>query len=243
MLFTTSWDDGYALDLKLADLLDAHGVKGTFYICPRKQHDALMLSESEIATLRERHEIGAHTLRHPKLTQVPAIEAKQEIEDSKAWVENSTGSPCSMFCYPFGDVNANVQDLVREAGFKGARTTKDLHFNIVYPLLMHTSLQVIPFPRRKSWSRWWHPLDPFGPLRVRYRRLRKLGIKAGCLKSWSDLAICLFDYAKETDQSFFHVWGHSREIEKYGMWNELEIFLKHVQESGVRCDVNSALIR
>lgn len=243
MLFTTSWDDGYALDLKLADLLDTYKAKGTFYVCPRKQHSAKMLSEEDIRNLCERHEIGAHTLRHPKLTQVPTVEAKQEIEDSKAWVEDCTGIPCHMFCYPFGDVNSNVAQLVTDAGFHGARTTKDLCFQHADALALPTSLQIMPFPRRRVWSRWWHPLDPLGPLRVRYRRLRKLGIKPRCLRSWTDLAICLFNYAKETNQPYFHLWGHSHEIEKYNMWNDVETFLKHVQKSGVECVTNSGVLR
>ena len=31
-LITTSWDDGNKLDIKVAELLDKYGMKGTFYI-------------------------------------------------------------------------------------------------------------------------------------------------------------------------------------------------------------------
>ncbi|MAE81174.1 MAG: hypothetical protein CMB80_00455 [Flammeovirgaceae bacterium] len=177
MLFTTSWDDGYKLDLRLADLLDQYDIKGTFYVCPRKQHDKDMMTNDEIALLRERHEIGAHTLRHSKLTEVSSVEAKEEIESSKQWVEQITGAPCKMFCYPYGFHNDEVIQLVRNAGFSGARTTERLQFTANDPFTMPTTLQVTPFPKRKTWSRWWHPLDPYGPLRVRKRELKKLGIK------------------------------------------------------------------
>ena len=70
MKFTSSWDDGYALDLKVAELLDTHGCKGTFYVCPRKQHEYTMMNTQEITMLGKNHEIGAHTLRHSKLTKI-----------------------------------------------------------------------------------------------------------------------------------------------------------------------------
>ncbi|MBT4120351.1 MAG: polysaccharide deacetylase family protein [Candidatus Peribacter sp.] len=242
MLFTTSWDDGYKLDLRLADLLDQYGCKGTFYVCPRKQHGNEMMTSEEVTQLRERHEIGAHTLRHPKLTEVSTVDAKTEIEESKAWVEQVTGAPCSMFCYPYGFYNDEIVQIVRDAGYKGARTTERLEFTTKDPFVMPTTLHVTPFPRRKTWSRWWHPLDPYGPLRVRRRILKQLGVAPKFQKSWLDLAIHLFDLGKETNQSVFHLWGHSHEIEKYGMWEDLEKFLAHVQKSNVECVVNSKAI-
>ncbi|MDA0376705.1 MAG: polysaccharide deacetylase family protein [bacterium] len=244
MVFTTSWDDGYKLDLRLADLLDQYGCKGTFYVCPRKQHELEMMTSAEIANLRERHEIGAHTLRHPKLTEVSAVEAKAEIEESKAWVEQVTGASCKMFCYPYGFVNAEVEQIVRDAGFIGARTTERLQLTIANPFLMPTTLQVAPFPKRKTWTRWWHPLDAYGPLRVQRKRLNQIGIKGQCLKSWLELAVCLFDTIHKSESTnqrinVFHLWGHSHEIEKYDMWEPLEKFLAHVQKAEVECVVNS----
>jgi len=71
MFFTTSWDDGYALDLRVAEILSTHGLTGTFYLSPQSQHRQTMLSADQIRTLGRTMEIGAHTLHHPKLTQIP----------------------------------------------------------------------------------------------------------------------------------------------------------------------------
>lgn len=242
MLFTTSWDDGYKLDLRLADLLDQYGIKGTFYVCPRKQHDKDMLTSSEIATLAEKHEIGAHTLRHSMLTEVSVAEAKEEIEQSKAWVEQITGIPCKMFCYPYGDWNTEIASMVEASGFIGARTTNILQFAAKMPYGIPTTLQVSPFPKRHTWSRWWHPLDPYGPLRVKRSTLNAIGINKQDRKDWLSLAKALFQKASEDQQSIFHLWGHSHEVEKYNMWEELEKFLAHVQQSGVTCMINSQVI-
>ena len=49
--------------------------------------------------------------------------------------------------------------------------------------------------------------------------------------SWMALAKYLYGYSKETNQPFFHLYGHSREIEMYGMWGELEEFLSYVHKN------------
>ena len=134
MLFTTSWDDGYALDVRVADLLSAHGCTGTFYVCPHGQHGAAMLTEDDIRRIARSHEIGAHTLTHPRLTRVPEVRASEEIQGSKEWVETATGAPCRMFCYPKGDCDARVRGMVETAGFAGARTVEALRFAADDPL-------------------------------------------------------------------------------------------------------------
>ena len=59
----------------------------------------------------------------------------------------------------------------------------------------------------------------------------QLGIKA------------LFHHAHDTGQPWFHLWGHSWEIEKYGMWGILETFLQWVStQPDVTCVPNSAII-
>lgn len=228
MQFPTSWDDGCALDLRIAEMLERCNLTGTFYVCPRSQHDATLLSEQEIRTLAERHVIGAHTLTHPRLTLMATAEVEREIQGSKQWVERVTGKPCQMFCYPYGDVNVAVRDLVMKAGFTGARTTEDFRFAAADPFLQPVTLQVSPFPWRRRFHPAWKILDPLGPLRHAWTRTRGIGLPLSAFTSWSALATALFENARRSGQPFFHLYGHSREIERYGMWKELERFLTHV---------------
>ncbi len=65
MIFTTSWDDGYLSDLRIAEILEKYGATGTFYVCPQGQHNQKMLSEKQVLELSKKHEIGAHTILHP----------------------------------------------------------------------------------------------------------------------------------------------------------------------------------
>jgi len=242
MLFTTSWDDGYALDRRIADLLSRYGCTGTFYVCPEAKYQEPQLSRDDIRALSTDFEIGAHSMTHPRLTRIPLAQAEREIRESKTWVEEIAGKPCVMFSYPKGDWNEDVRRLVTHAGFHGARTTETLQFSSSDSYVLGTSLQVYPFPWRQSFRKPWHVLDPLGPLRVKIRPLLLLGIPLSSVGSWLSLARALFSYAQNTEQPFFHLWGHSREIEKFHMWGELEEFLQLVQNSGVQHAPNSALV-
>lgn len=72
--------------------------------------------------LAEGHWIGAHTCTHPRLSQIPLDQAKEEIESSKKKLEDRFGIPIEHFAYPYGDYSSAVCDLVREAGFQTAST-------------------------------------------------------------------------------------------------------------------------
>ncbi|PIR50059.1 hypothetical protein COU79_01500 [Candidatus Peregrinibacteria bacterium CG10_big_fil_rev_8_21_14_0_10_54_7] len=239
MIFTTSWDDGYALDLHMGDLLRKYGATGTFYISPLEQHGKQMLSSEQIKMLGRQHEIGAHTMTHPNLTQIPMGDAMRELTESKRWVEEQSGSPCTMFCYPFGSTNAGIEQLVRKAGFIGARTTERFAFEGSNPFAFPTSLQIYPFPFRPVFSR-----KMFDPVRTARPHLKKMGIPLFICRSCLRLAMALFHHAYENKRPWFHLWGHSAEVEKYRMWEDLEAFLKYVSIfKNIEYAPNSTLVR
>lgn len=246
MLFTTSWDDGYALDQQVDILLGGARCTGTFYVCPQAQHGVPMLREDGIRDLGDRCEIGAHTLTHPRLTRLDPARAREEIRGSKAWVEGVTGKPCRMFCYPYGDVNTTVRALVAEGGFLSARTTERLRFDASDPFTLPITLQVSPFPWRRRFRPPWKILDPLGPLRAQWARLATIGVPLRARGNWLALAEALFEIAlansRQSPTHFFHLYGHSREIERYGMWEELEEFLRFVaRQPGVQHVTNGEL--
>jgi peptidoglycan/xylan/chitin deacetylase (PgdA/CDA1 family) len=127
VLVTTSWDDGHALDTKLADLLHDCGCQGTFYISPlsREIPAANRLSHSALRDLSTTFEVGSHTLTHPKLTEIAPSQAEHEITDGKRAVEEIIGGPITSFCYPYGAYSREHVDMVRRAGFRVGRTRDD----------------------------------------------------------------------------------------------------------------------
>ncbi len=67
--------------------------------------------------------IGAHSVSHPYLTRIPLAQAREEILASRKMLEDRFSVPVRHFCYPFGDFNPAIKDLVIEAGYESACTT------------------------------------------------------------------------------------------------------------------------
>jgi peptidoglycan/xylan/chitin deacetylase (PgdA/CDA1 family) len=88
----------------------------------------LMLSWDEVDALRGLgFSIGAHTVTHPILSRLTPDRAWEEIHGSKAAIEKVLGAPVRGFAYPNGrpdDYNETVTQLVRDAGFTCAVTTR-----------------------------------------------------------------------------------------------------------------------
>ena len=84
-----------------------------------------LMDETQIKEwLTAGHEIGSHTLTHPFLTRLSLQQAKEEISASKKKLEDRFGRPVRHFCYPYGDWNPAVRDVVVEAGYETACTTE-----------------------------------------------------------------------------------------------------------------------
>ena len=80
-----------------------------------------LMNQSQIREwLDTGHDIGAHTLTHPHLPQIPRDQARAEIFESKARLEDQFGVPVRHFCYPYGDSDEHVRALVEEAGYVSA---------------------------------------------------------------------------------------------------------------------------
>lgn len=201
-IVTTSWDDGNKLDIKLAELLNKYQIRGTFYPSPGSKK--FSLEEHELKQLAQFHEVGAHTISHPHLTRLPSEEIAKEIKSSKEYLENLLNKEIKMFCYPYGEFNETVKNTVKEAGFSGARTTK--RFCIAKPddfFEFGATYQVYPLS-------FWQTVKFF---------------------NWPRFSKSLFNQVLKNG-GIYHLWGHSWEIEKYGMWQDLEKILRHIANRG-----------
>ena len=83
-----------------------------------------LMDESQVREwLAAGNEIGSHTLSHAWLTRLSLPQASEEISASKKRLEDRFGRPVRHFCYPYGDWNLAVRDLVIAAGYETACTT------------------------------------------------------------------------------------------------------------------------
>jgi len=88
----------------------------------------LMMTTEQVRELHKSGmEIGAHTVNHPILAKLELDRARNEIRESKTWLESVTGSTVSLFAYPNGkptrDYCREHVDLVKELGFRAAVST------------------------------------------------------------------------------------------------------------------------
>ncbi len=86
-----------------------------------------MMRWDEVQTMRkDRITFGAHTVTHPKLSQLNYEEQKQEIGKSIDTLHAQLKSELSrnIFCYPYGDYNSDTLAVMKELGVKVAPTVK-----------------------------------------------------------------------------------------------------------------------
>lgn len=131
-------DDGYADNLQSAlPVLQKYGFTATSYVVSGcighfNAWDAERLGIRKplmtVEELRAWHaggmEIGAHTRSHPRLTRCDDARLRDEIQGSKADLEDCLGAAVTQFCYPYGDVDDRVAAATREAGYVAATATR-----------------------------------------------------------------------------------------------------------------------
>lgn len=88
----------------------------------------LMMTSAQVKALADAGmEVGGHTVSHPILKNLDLAEARTEIGDGKARLEEITGRPVRLFAYPNGkpgvDYVAAHAKLVRDMGFAAAVST------------------------------------------------------------------------------------------------------------------------
>lgn len=90
--------------------------------------DLMMTSREVKAMHRAGMQIGAHTVSHPILARLTDEQARQEIGDSKHFLEQLLGERVGLFAYPNGkpgeDYTPQTVDVVRSLGFDDAVSTQ-----------------------------------------------------------------------------------------------------------------------
>ena len=133
-----TFDDGFANVLEhAAPLLADLGFHATIFVVtgrcgqtndwPNQAPDVPrlpLLSWSELVQMATAgFEIGAHSVTHRPLTEIPQPEAAREIVESKAAIEDQLGKAVQTFAYPFGLFSRTICEVAREQ-FRGACSTK-----------------------------------------------------------------------------------------------------------------------
>lgn len=130
-VLTLSYDDGFVHDIRLVNLLDKYGIKGTFNINSgmfpdekeeRKKFDGkLKLSESLVLYQKSGHEIGAHTVHHIRPDKVDKTELLYEIMEDRKALEEKFDTFVRGFAHPFSVYNDEIREILKLCGYSYAR--------------------------------------------------------------------------------------------------------------------------
>jgi peptidoglycan/xylan/chitin deacetylase (PgdA/CDA1 family) len=215
-IITTSWDDGYPADNKIADLLKKYNMSGTFYI-PKENEEYEVMNENSICDLAKQFEIGGHTLSHVRIRSTSNNFFEREILGCYNWLEELLDTKPLSFCFPGGIYNKPAIEYALNSGFKLLRTTellstRGLNSNNVLP----TTIQVFKHDHSTYFK---HLLKRF--------KFNSMWLYAHS-GNRGDLFKMVDFYMRQIDDygGCFHLWGHSWEIEKFNLWNDLEQIFK-----------------
>lgn len=202
---TLSYDDGVEQDARLMQIMDRHGIKGTFNlnselfapeetVYPAGQIHRRLTRQQALALYGgSGHEVAVHGATHPFLEQLPAASAVSEILRDRQQLEALFGGTVRGMAYPFGTYSDDVVEALRLCGIVYARTAG----------------QTGSFALPADW-------------------LRMTGT---CHHNHPDLAGLTERFlAARTDRgpSLFYLWGHSYEFEADGNWRVIEDFCARI---------------
>ena len=201
--FAVSYDDGVYQDIRLVQLLNRYGLKGTFNLNSGLMNDPSSVWYAEgvrvermppdgLPALYRGHEIASHMTRHQNPTEMNEAELLRDIAADRAALEKLRGGEVTGFAYPFGAVNDAVKDALRRCGIRYARGVRSTHsFDPPRDLL-----DISPTCRHKE--------EEIFSLADRFLAIRS-----------------------DTPQLFL-LWGHSYEFDMQRGWERFERFCEKV---------------
>lgn len=139
---TFSYDDGVLQDERLIQIFNKYGLKATFNInsgllgqegrlpLGKNGVDHTKINPELVKSIYAGHEIAAHTLTHPNLTQLSESEIITQVEEDRKTLSRIAGYDVVGMAYPCGGVNNDerVADIIRRnTNVKYVRTITSSH--------------------------------------------------------------------------------------------------------------------
>ena len=194
---TFSYDDGEKQDIRLCQLFNKYGLKGTFNL-----NSGLMTTEpseksskvalSQIPEVYEGHEVAVHTSNHPFLEKMTSTEIAVEIFDDKRTLEKYTGYVVRGMAYPFGTYNEDVIRIAADLGIKYSRTVA-AHYGFALP------------------TKWLEMPSTCHQADEKVFDIAKTFVEGNVTDDW-----------KSTHGWLLYIWGHSYEYRTEEDWERME---------------------
>lgn len=201
---TFSYDDGVKADVRLIELFNRYGLKGTFNLNSKLfdcacWHDRMDEAQTYAAYADSGHEIALHGARHIFLDKVPLPEAINEIVQNRLYLENKFGRIVRGMAYAYNGYNEQVIAALKMLGVTYARTTESTH----------------GFDMPRDWLRL-NPTCHHGDGQLFALADRFTGASPA-------------DETKHREPWLFYIWGHSYEFDDNGNWHVMETLARRLR--------------
>lgn len=198
---TFSFDDGNVDDIRLIEILDRYGLKGTFNLnagkltyrdcwvyadCKEVRH----INYVDHPDLYVNHEVACHSYTHPRLELLDAATLHNELALDKKVLEFLYGVSMRGMALPFGTWSDAVVEEAKANGFLYCRSIEATNaFTLPDGVLLHPTCH----------------------------------FKAKNLNQLADAFL-----ATDADEQLFYIWGHSYELVTEEDWEAFEAFCRRV---------------
>ena len=129
-----TFDDGFQnVHANALPIMKEFGMKGVVFVLgdrkirfnnweePDAGERSPLLTDRQILELHDADfEVGAHSMSHARLTELPRDKVMEEISRSRIMLEILLNAPILTFAYPYGLLDNNVKQMVRHAGYRFA---------------------------------------------------------------------------------------------------------------------------
>lgn len=132
--FTMSYDDGQIHDLRLIEIFNRYGIKGTFNLNANNIDKEGYVTSEDVRTKYVGHEVACHGFTHQYFERIPREELIREVLEDRQVLEKLTGYPVNGMAYPYGTLSEDVKSELRALGIlyaRGVVKTRDYElFNV-----------------------------------------------------------------------------------------------------------------
>ena len=121
-----TFDDGHVSNLTLAfPILEKYKYHAEFFLTTNYVGKPGYLERKQIKELRMGEMgIGSHTVSHPMLDELTPCRIREELGDSKKFLEDLLGEEVIGLSVPGGRINSTVPAIARDAGYRTILTSK-----------------------------------------------------------------------------------------------------------------------
>lgn len=193
---TLSYDDAVLQDIRLLEIMNRNGIRGTFNLNSgflgtentliREGHlvQHNKIAPEKIKEVYKGHEVAVHTVTHPNLVDLPDAQVLFEVLSDRRNLEALVGYPVRGMAYPSGRVDQRVVELMKGTGIvyaRGVDTTKSF-----------------AVPKKETWLNWH------------------------CSCHHWELEPLIDSFLHGKGLKLLSVWGHAYEFDQRDDWEVIE---------------------